>query len=363
MSKRVGILGVGVYLPDEIRTNDFWPAAVAATWLQKWQERLPSMSNWYSEDEQAPSSGIAQVLAALMDIKNDPFQGSIERRVAPLDMPSSQMEIRAAKDALERANIPASEIGMLVSYSSVPDYLTTPNACAVHSALGLPEKCFTFSVEAACNSFLLQLSLAEKMIRCGQARYALLVQSSNFTRLIPSDQSPSPMFGDGATAVVVGAVADELGILGQSHHTDGRLHCALATGVPGKRWYDEGRNVFYANNLDLARQQIVVVADHSRQVITEALDDAGMATKDVDFYAPHQGTAWLRAVTQKFAGLDGARYTDTFRFAASLSAANIPLVLATAQREKNLRKGDVVAMFGGGAGETWSSVVMRWGTD
>ena len=362
MTKSVGIISVGAYLPAEIRKNDYWPASMAATWLQKWQERLPSMSNWYSEDERAGSSGIARVLAALMEIKNDPFQGSIERRVAPPEMPSSEMEIRAAREALERAQVPASEVDMLVSYSSVPDYLTTPNACAVHAALGLPEKCFTFSIEAACNSFLMQLSLAEKMIRCGQTRYALLVQSSNFTRLIPRDQSPSPMFGDGATAVLVGPVSEGSGILGQSHRTDGRLHCALATGVPGKHWYDEGRSVFYANNLDLARQQIVVVADHGRQVIHEALADAGLGVDDVGFYAPHQGTAWLRAVTQEFAGLRHARYTDTFPFAASLSAANIPLVLATAQRDNNLHNGDIVAMFGGGAGETWSSVIMRWGT-
>ncbi|MGZ3438765.1 MAG: 3-oxoacyl-ACP synthase III family protein [Polyangia bacterium] len=363
MNKKVGIIAVGVYLPDEIRTNDFWPASISATWLQKWQERLPAMSNWYSENERAESNGIAQVLAALMEMKNDPFQGSVERRVAPEDMPSSEMEIRAAREALERAQIPASEVDMLIAYSSVPDYLTTPNACAVHAGLGLPEKCFTFSMEAACNSFLMQLSLAEKMIHCGQARYALLVQSSNFTRLIPREHSPSPMFGDGATAVLVGPVGDGAGILGQSHHTDGRLHCALATGVPGKHWYEEGRNVFYANNLDLARQQIVVVADHSRQVVHEALGSAGLGVNDVDFYAPHQGTAWLRRVTQDFIGLERARYTDTFPFAASLSAANIPLVLATAQRDNNLRKGDVVAMFGGGAGETWSSVIMRWGTD
>jgi 3-oxoacyl-[acyl-carrier-protein] synthase III len=362
MNKNVGIISVGAFLPDEIRRNDFWAPATAASWMQKWQERLPSMSNWYEDDERADSGGIAKVLTALMEIKNDPFQGSKERRVAPLDMPSSEMETRAAREALERANVSPSEVDMIVSYSSVPDYLTTPNACAIHHALGLPEKCFTFSLEAACNSFLLQLTLADKMIRGGQARYALLVQSSNFTRLIPPDQSPSPMFGDGATAVLVGPVAAGLGILGQAHHTDGRLHCALATGVPGKHWYDEGRNVFYANNLDLARRQIVVVADHSRQVVHEALGNAGLGVDDVDFYAPHQGTAWLRQVTQEFIGLKRARYTDTFPFAGSLSAANIPLVLATAQRENNLRSGDVVAMFGGGAGETWSSTVMRWGT-
>ncbi len=363
MSDRIGIVSVGVYLPEQVRKNDWWPATVVSGWQEKKQDKLPSMANWYdqSDAERAASSGVGRVLAALMEMRSDPFQGVRERRVAADDMPASEMEIRAARDAGERSGVAPSEIDLVMSYSSCPDFLTTQNACLVHEALGLPEKSFTLAVEAACNSFLMQLSLAQKMIASGQARHALLVQSSNFTRLIPPQHSPSAVFGDGATAVVVGPVKGDAGIYGESHRTNGRMHCAVVTGVPGKRWYDEGRPVFYAANLELAREMITAVADHGRQVVLEALEHAGYAPADVDFYAPHQGTGWLRRVTQSFIGLERARFCDTFPWAGSLSAANIPLALATAQREGTLRDGDLVAMFAGGAGETWSSIVMRWG--
>lgn len=368
MNKQVGILSVGFYLPDEVRGNDWWPASVVATWQEKKAdreqkaERLPSMANWYnSADADGASSGVARVLEALMAMRSDPFQGARERRVAPPEMLASEMEIRAARDAVARSGLQPGDIDLVMSYSSCPDYLTTQNACLVHQALGLPEKAFSIAVEAACNSFLMQLSIAQKMIACGQARNALLVQSSNFTRLVSAQHSPSAVFGDGATAVVVGPVGDGAGLLGESHRASGRNHDAVVTGVPGKRWHDEGRAMFYAANLERAREMITAVADRSREVVLEALQAAGRTVDDVDFYAPHQGTGWLRRVTQDFIGMTRARYCDTFPWAGSLSAANIPLALATAEREGTLKAGDLVTMFAGGAGETWSSVVMRWG--
>jgi 3-oxoacyl-[acyl-carrier-protein] synthase-3 len=81
----------------------------------------------------------------------------------------------------------------------------------------------------------------------------------------------------------------------------------------------------------------------------------------VSFYASHQGTSWLRAVTQEFAGLGHARSVDTFPWAASVMGVNVPLVLAAAVREGKLREGDLAVAFSGGLGETWSSVVIRWG--
>ena len=360
---QVGIHGIGMFLPDQVRKNDWWPSAVVDSWQQKKQDKLPSMANWYdnTDAERAQSTGIGRVLEALLEMRSDPFQGARERRVAPDDMLASEMEIRAARDAVERSGVSPTEIDLVMSYSSCPDYLTTQNACLIHHALGLPEKSFTLAVEAACNSFLMQMSIAQKMIASGQARHALLAQSSNFTRLIPAEYSPSAVFGDGATAVIVGPVGKGAGIQGESHRTNGRMHSSVVTGVPGKRWYDEGRAVFYAANLDLAREMITSVADHGRQVVLEALAGAGSTVEEVDFYAPHQGTAWLRRVTQEFTGMNRARYCDTFPWAGSLSAANIPLALATAQREGTLRDGDLVSMFAGGAGETWSSLIMRWG--
>ena len=310
--------------------------------------------------ELPPLPGIQRVVEALTALRTTHFKVRASA-AAPDDMVASELEVRASRDAIGRAGIDPNEIGFVLSYSSVPDYLLTPNACAVHKQLGLPERCLSLAVEGACNTFALQLDLAERLISSGQSRYGLLVGSSLGSRIVPSQQPGAALCGDGAVAVIVGPVADGYGLLGRSHHTDGTRHRAVVIGVPGKRWYDEGRNVFYVENAELGRGLILTVADHAKEAIEEALADAGMTKADVDFYACHQGTAWIRQITQEFAQLGGVRTLDTFPWAASLMGANLPLVFATAEREGMLRQGDLVATFSGGLGETWSSLIIRWG--
>jgi 3-oxoacyl-[acyl-carrier-protein] synthase-3 len=353
----VGIHGVGVYLPDEVRTNEWWPASLVDLWREKRKgHSVPSHADWIDKQgdgvDLPPMPGIQHVIDAIAAQKDDPFQGSRERRIAPDEMIASEMEVRAARDAIARAGIDPNEIGFVLSHSAVPDYLLAPNASTVHKQLGLPERCLSMAVEGACNTFPLQLNLATALVSSGQYKYGLLVGSSLGSRIVPSKQPGSALFGDGAVAVVVGPVADGYGILGRSHHTDGTRHQAVVIGVPGKRWHEEGRNVFYVENPDLGRGLILSVADHAKEVIEEALADAGLTKAGVDFYACHQGTAWIRPVTQEYAGLENARTLDTFAWVGSLMGSNIPLVFAIAERE---------GVLSGGLGETWSSIVIRWG--
>ena len=101
--------------------------------------------------------------------------------------------------------------------------------------------------------------------------------------------------------------------------------------------------------------------DVAKLMISTALEDAGLKPDDVDFYAAHQPSTWFGAVTKAYAGLHKARTLDTFAWAGNLSACNVPLVLATAEHEKMLSPGDVVAAYSSGSGRTSSGLVLRWG--
>ena len=356
-----GILGIGSHLPAEVRGNDWWPEAVVARWRQRQGGSFASPTGLVGDDGSALPEGARRIAEAIAADRDDPFQGVRERRIAPDGTYASDMEVAAARAALQRAAVDAAEIDFVLSYSTCPDYLMAPNACAVHHKLGLRRDCLSLATEGACNSFLIQLALAEQLLAGGRFSRGLLVQSSMCSRLVPTDQPSSAILGDAATAVVVGRVAEGYGLLGRSHATDGTHFNALAVGVPGRRWYEEGRNVFYAADKDVARKLILSVADRAREATGAALADAGLAARDVDFYASHQGTSWLRRVTQAHSGLDHARSFDTFPFAASVMGVNVPLVLALAEREGALVAGDLSVVFSGGLGETWSSLVMRWG--
>jgi 3-oxoacyl-[acyl-carrier-protein] synthase-3 len=227
--------------------------------------------------------------------------------------------------------------------------------------LGLRPDCFTNSIEGACNAFILQIELARRMIGTSDARYALLVQTCNISPILPVGEPHSPWFGDACTAVVLGPVAGDHGVLGAAHATDGRYYGAIIAGVPGGVWYGPGDLRLYSQDSLAAVRSFLDIPDKAAEVSAMALQRSGCVMTDVSFYAPHQPTSWFRRVTQEHLGLEHARTIDTFPWAASASAANIPLGLSVAEREGLLVPGDVVLMFAGGAGLSYSSMVMRWG--
>jgi 3-oxoacyl-[acyl-carrier-protein] synthase-3 len=359
MGSNVGIHSIGIYLPDEVRRNDYWPQAIVNSWREKRESSLKKLVE--SANAPPPTPSEAAVLAAIGEYADDPFQGAVERRVAPTSMNASDMEVRAAKDAIERAGINASDIDFVLSHSALSDYHMCANACAVKQALGLKPRTLSVAVEVACNSFSPQLELADSLIASGRYRYGLLVQSGLGTRMVPKETPLSTQFGDGASAVVVGPVADGFGIVGRAHYSDGTYFRGVVSGVPGRHWYDEGRVVMYVEDARLARETFLFIPDRSREAIHAALADANLAPEQVSFYACHQATRWFRKVTQASAGLHRARFIDTFEWTTSIFSANVPLILALAEREGMLAAGDVVAIFAGGLGFTFSSVIAKWG--
>lgn len=326
--ENLGILGIGIELPDRVRRNDAWSGATVAKW-------------------------------ELTDT-SDPFCGSRERRVVAADKPSSEMEAAACQKALDDAGIDPSCIDFLIGASAVPDQLAAPNACAVHHHLGLDERCMSWNIEASFNAFSVQMEIARGWMARRSHRYGLLYQSSAMSKLVPMDAHFAPWFGDGATAVVVGPVDTGWGVLGSAHCTNGRLRDAMIAGVPGRGWYDPGRVRWYPGRPDAAHALFHGVAARARDVVHQALNQASISPTVVDFYASHQPAAWFRGVTQAHIGLERARSLDTFSWAGSLGAANVPLVLGIARQEGLIRRGDIVVTHTGGLGITWSSQVMRW---
>jgi 3-oxoacyl-[acyl-carrier-protein] synthase-3 len=356
-TNRIGIHSIGVYLPEEVRTNDWWSPATVARWKERSTRAMQ-----HEVQREAPSPGAQASITAMMAYAADPFKGAVERRISPATMAPSEMETRAARDAIARAGISVDDIEVCLVHSVTPDFINTPNACKVHHDLGLPQRCLTLSIDGMCNAFQLQLTMAERMLQGRPGRYALLVQSCNLPRLTSPEEPASAWFGEGATAVIVGSVSPDLGVLSTAHFTDGSKFDGLVFGVEGKRWHDEGRIELYALNRKTAQRVIMDVADHAKQAVAAVLQQASLSTNDVAFYAAHQGTVWLRAATQAYAGLTQAKSVDTFSRFGSLSAANLPLVMAFGEREGLLQRGDVAVLFSGGSGETWSATALRWGT-
>ncbi len=352
----VGIRGIGIFLPTDVRTNDYWSPSTIESWNEKPNLVRPGLGK-----ADAQTEGARRTLAAMASFRDDPFKGAVERRIMAEGANSSDMELAACRDAISRSGVLVEDINLLLVFSQLPDFLLVPNAALLHKALGLPRACFAMDTQAACNSFMAQFALAEQMIKSGQAKNALLVQSSSVSRLCRPEDHHAVWFGDAATAVVVGPVSEGKGSLAWSHRVDGSFHKALMVGAPDKQWWDADRLVVYNHDRQAARNMLLLIADLAKEVVDDALGKAELGPLDVDFYATHQSTLWFRQVTQDYMGLSNAKSFDSFSWTGSLAASNIPFMLGMAEREGVLRNGQLVATYSGGSGITWSGNVLRWG--
>ena len=358
MNQRMGILGIGTYLPPIVRKNDWWPEEIVSVWRER---QARSITRAQEEPSDPPTEGMRATLKAMAAYKSDPFEGAVERRVMPDDMKTSDMDVAAAREAIARSGIDSTQIDLVLAQTSGPNYVHVPNACLVHKELELSAHCLAISTEGMCNAFQQQLALAEQMIVSGRVRYALLIQSCNMTQFCRPQDPFSAWFGDGATAVIVGPAAAGRGVLGSAHCTDGSVYGSIVSGIPGKRWWDEGRVVSYLEDAAGARLQFLLIAETAKPLLDRALADAGLERSDIKLWACHQASAWLPRATQEFLGLEHAHRVETFPWAGSLSGANLPLVLSVAEREGLVHDGDVVALFSGAAGMQVSATVLRWG--
>ncbi|MBL8627324.1 MAG: hypothetical protein JNK64_38930 [Myxococcales bacterium] len=355
-SPAVGILGLGVHLPPEIRTNAWWPRDA----VDRWRERMALRATLPDLPPDAPA-GVRATIDAMARYADDPFRGAVTRRVMTPPATTTDMEAAAARAALEDAGIAATDVDVLLTQTPVPERLMVNEACPTHHALGLRRSCLAFGTEAACNGFAVHAELAAALIAAGRARHVLSVHSSAITRVHGPTEPHSAWWGDGAAAVLWGPVRAGRGLLATQHNVDGTACDALVLGVPERRWWEAGEVTTHAVDREHTRAMLLTLIERGRAAIAAALAASEVAPADVRFFAPHQGTIWLGETCRVHAGLSAARTITTFPETANMNSVNVPYVLWRGREAGWLGDDDVAVTFAGGLGETWSSTVIRWG--
>ena len=280
--------------------------------------------------------------------------GIRSRYIAGEGETTASLATEAARRALEHAEVDASEIDLIVLATATPDQTFPSSATKVQAALGIAD-CIAFDVHAVCTGFLYALSVADSMLRSGNAQKALVIGSETFSRILDwEDRATCVLFGDGAGALVLSAEQTEGGILATKLHADGRHNDLLfvdggpsTTGTVGKLRM-KGREVF--------RHAVVNLAD----VLTEVLADAGLTSADVDWVVPHQANARILDATAKKLGLPSEKVVMTVDRHANTSAASVPLAFDTAVKDGRIKRGDVVVLEAMGGGFTWGAAALRY---
>ena len=280
--------------------------------------------------------------------------GIRQRHIAREDETTSDMALNAALRALDMAATEPGAIDLIIVATSTPDLVYPSTACLLQKKMGLRNGCAAFDVQAVCSGFVYALNIADKFIRSGETRCALVIGADMNSRILDwTDRSTCVLFGDGAGAVVLHS-SDKPGIYRTLLHADGHYNEYLTvpsgvsnpTAEPFIRMRGNEVFKFAVQKMD--------------EIVGETLDGTGLAKKDIDWLVPHQANQRIIAATGKKLGISMDNVILTVGEHGNTSAASIPLAFDTGVRDGRIKHGDVIFMEAVGGGFTWGSAVLKY---
>jgi 3-oxoacyl-[acyl-carrier-protein] synthase-3 len=283
--------------------------------------------------------------------------GIRERRIAAPEEAFTDLALPAAKAALAQAGVDARDIDLLLCATVTPDMMFPTSSALLADTLGA-SKAGAYDLLAGCTGFMYALAQAYGMMAAGLSERALVVGGDVLSRILDwTDRSTLVLFGDGAGAVVLEKV-ESGGFLGFELGADGGggVHLSLP-GSGSRRIDDASANGFvHMNGREVFKFATRVLVSSARDL----LEECGVSVEDVDVYVPHQANARIMKHAQEKLGIPRERMVVNVDRYGNTSSGSIPLALAEAQEEGQLKKGDLVLMTGMGAGLTWGSALMEW---
>jgi 3-oxoacyl-[acyl-carrier-protein] synthase-3 len=278
------------------------------------------------------------------------------RHLAPTGTAGSDLALEASRRALDMAGRAPADVDLIIVATSTPDYIFPSTAALLQSKLGITNGAPAFDVQAVCSGFAYALTIAEKFIRSGSHKCALVVGAEVFSRILDwQDRGTCVLFGDGAGAVVLEA-ANEPGILASALHADGRHNNILS--VPGQlnRGQVTGDPFLRMDGQAVFKFAVKVLAE----VAHEVLDAAGMSAAQLDWLVPHQANVRILQATAKKLGLPAENCIVTVERHGNTSAASIPLALDEAVRDGRVQRDQHLLLEGVGGGFTWGAVLLKF---
>lgn len=304
-------------------------------------------------------------LAKRMDTSDEWIRtrtGIRQRHIAEPTQTSSDLGAEASRQALSAAGVTASEIDLIIVATATPDYIFPSTACIMQTKLGI-KGCTAFDIQAVCSGFVYALAIADKFIRSGQTRCALVVGAEVYSRILDwNDRSTAVLFGDGAGATLMRKATGTRGILGSYMKSDGTLAELLyrpgggASHPPSEELLKDHSYYIKMAGREVFKAAVLSMADACDQ----ALKRAGLTGADVDLLIPHQANIRIIEATAKHAGLPMDKvYVNVDRF-GNTSAASIAIALDEAVKTGRLQPGMTVLFCAFGAGFTWAAMAVRW---
>lgn len=284
--------------------------------------------------------------------------GIEERHVAADGETTSDLAEKAARLAMEAAGKTKDDIDLIIVATTTPDRTFPSTACLVQQRLDI-HGCTAFDVQAVCTGFIYALGVANKFVRDGSSKCALVIGAETLSRILDwSDRNTCVLFGDGSGAVIL-EPSDETGILSTHLHADGQYEDYLMTPYGPSIGFDDaaegGRGIAMKGN-----EVFKMAVNTLGRIVDETLEHNKMDKSEVDWLVPHQANTRIINATAKKLKMNLDHVVITVNKHGNTSAASVPLALNTAVRDGRIQKGEVLLLEAFGGGFTWGSALLRF---
>ncbi len=273
--------------------------------------------------------------------------GIKERHIVAEGESTTDLAEQASLKAMEMAGVTKDEIDLIVLATTTPDRIFPSTACLLQDRLDI-HGAAAFDVQAVCTGFVYALTVADKFIRSGSHKKALVVGAESMSRITDwTDRGTCILFGDGAGAVVLEA-SEEPGILSTHIHADGQYKELLHVPDGSEFMEMRGNEVFKMAVNTLGR------------IVDETLEDNSMQKSDIDWLVPHQANIRIINATAKKLKMDIENVVVTVDKHGNTSSASVPLALDVAVRDGRIQRGETVLLEAFGGGFTWGSALVKF---
>ncbi len=317
------IAGTGSYLPEKILTN------------HDLEKMVDTSHEWIVE-----RTGIEK------------------RHIAAEGQSTCDLGEIAAKRAMEMAGKTAEDIDLIVFATTTPDLIFPSTACLLQKKLGIAGGA-AFDIQAVCTGFVYALGVADKFIKSGSHKCALVIGAETLSNILDwTDRGTCILFADGAGAVVLEA-SEEEGIMSTHLHADGQYESLLNTSgglSRNKALLDSGGAYVQMKGNEVFRMAVNTLG----RIVDETLEHNNLEKSDVDWLIPHQANIRIIKATAKKLKMNMDHVVVTVNEHGNTSAASVPLALDTAVRDGRVKRGDTILLEAFGGGFTWGSALIRF---
>ena len=324
--RKVGIIGVGEYLPPKVLTN------------ADLEKMVDTTDEWITT-----RTGIK------------------ERRIASSSEATSDLAIKAAKEALKDAKLTPQDIDLVIVATITPDLIFPSTASIVQNALSI-KNAAAFDISAACAGFVYALSVARQFIANGAYKNALVIGAEKLSAVTDwQDRNTCVLLGDGAGACVVSEVKTG-GIVSIYLDCDGSNLELLNMPAGGSRLPATYETVDKRMHfLKMRGNELFKIAVKTMTMAAEkVLEQAGLTFKDIDLIVPHQANSRIIMAVAKKLGIPEEKIFLNIEKYGNMSSASMVTALVEAVKEGRVKRGDTVLLDCFGAGLVWGACVINW---